>query len=345
MSVTDWDAEVTFLRFQNQTQEAGDVARLIDNLIEGGTEPHDILVLLKADRNGRVSKALDEELAGRGHLVYLPRRGTDADTEMQRLVEYLLLADYLATYQHVDDLAVRSLMELEGTVGERRRQAVVEFCLESGLRFYPAIAYLVEHPDEYHSTNIRMVHAAAEVIVEQARTLRQDVEEPFEEWVDRVCNSLGLSTDTRAAVATLAKPISAEFEAEAGESHQVSFVQALLQSLTNLGDVLPPSVPGHITITTMHGAKGLSADTVIVLQAEDEMLPGDESEQARVDEARRLLYVSLTRAKKKLFVGACLQRTGGQAFSGSSQAEDRQLTRFLIDYPIEAKTVQQYLNQ
>lgn len=93
----------------------------------------------------------------------------------------------------------------------------------------------------------------------------------------------------------------------------------------------------------MHGAKGLSADTVVVLQAEEEVIPGAAVGPAR-DELRRLLYVSLTRAKKKLLVGACLRRPGPQRFVGDTEAVDRAVTSFLRDYGLQAVLINEYLS-
>ncbi|HSO50355.1 MAG TPA: UvrD-helicase domain-containing protein [Acidimicrobiia bacterium] len=107
-------------------------------------------------------------------------------------------------------------------------------------------------------------------------------------------------------------------------------------------DEYQPRLEGRVTFTTMHGAKGLTADTVIVLQAEDEVIPGDGT-GAYLDEARRLLYVSLTRARKKLVIGACRRRIGPQRFVGEQEIEKRQLTRFLADYGLMAQTIEQYL--
>lgn len=107
-------------------------------------------------------------------------------------------------------------------------------------------------------------------------------------------------------------------------------------------DAAPSRLEGRVTFTTMHGAKGLTADTVFVLQAEDEVIPGDAT-GAYLDEARRLLYVSLTRARKKLVIGACTRRTGPQRFVGQQEIENRQLTRFLADYGLSAQTIEQYL--
>lgn len=53
-------------------------------------------------------------------------------------------------------------------------------------------------------------------------------------------------------------------------------------------------VEGKVNIMTMHQAKGLDADVVFVIAAEDEYIPG-RAEGSQVDDERRLLYVSLTR--------------------------------------------------
>lgn len=64
-----------------------------------------------------------------------------------------------------------------------------------------------------------------------------------------------------------------------------------------------------VYLTTMHGLKGLEFDNVIVLDMDDNLYPGNElknnsfSEEQRTKiewEARRLLYVTVTRAKHNL---------------------------------------------
>jgi superfamily I DNA/RNA helicase len=58
---------------------------------------------------------------------------------------------------------------------------------------------------------------------------------------------------------------------------------------------------------TLHGAKGLEADVVIVAGVADQIIPGItpkdpiEAERTR-EEQRRLLYVSFTRAKRELVI-------------------------------------------
>ena len=92
----------------------------------------------------------------------------------------------------------------------------------------------------------------------------------------------------------------------------------------------------------MHGAKGLSSEVVVVLQAEDEVIPGVAATADELNEARRLLYVSLTRAKQRLIVTACTRRNGNQAFAGNQLRPRRSLTRFLADYQLNAEGVGEY---
>jgi superfamily I DNA/RNA helicase len=63
----------------------------------------------------------------------------------------------------------------------------------------------------------------------------------------------------------------------------------------------------RVRIMTLHGAKGLEADVVLVAGVADQIIPGiapknvGEAERVR-EEQRRLLYVSVTRAKRELVI-------------------------------------------
>ena len=64
----------------------------------------------------------------------------------------------------------------------------------------------------------------------------------------------------------------------------------------------------RIRIMTLHGAKGLEADVVIVAGVADQIIPGpamskDPNEvEADREEQRRLLYVAATRARRELVI-------------------------------------------
>ncbi|NOT34437.1 MAG: ATP-dependent helicase [Candidatus Eisenbacteria bacterium] len=102
-----------------------------------------------------------------------------------------------------------------------------------------------------------------------------------------------------------------------------------------------------VKIVTLWGAKGLTADHVFVLGLIDQALPGPFdtdtaglSEGEHLDEQRRLLYVSLTRAKKTLVLSRPTKvRSGDVQALGLAEAPGRgwwrevRLCRFLEDLP------------
>jgi DNA helicase-2/ATP-dependent DNA helicase PcrA len=60
--------------------------------------------------------------------------------------------------------------------------------------------------------------------------------------------------------------------------------------------------PGHVLASTIHGAKGLEFDQVVVLGADDAAMYGFSPEIEEIAEARRRFYVSLTRARDSVQV-------------------------------------------
>jgi DNA helicase-2/ATP-dependent DNA helicase PcrA len=131
-------------------------------------------------------------------------------------------------------------------------------------------------------------------------------------------------------------PIEAEWQAvmahvaRAAVISRAATLPQLVAALTSPEDTLDQELePGCVNILSMHRAKGLSSDAVIILGSEEELIPGDAEGEAYNDE-RRLLYVSLTRARHFLVATYCTRRTGRQRHSGSNAGNPRRhLTPFL----------------
>ncbi|MBC8584451.1 ATP-dependent helicase [Youxingia wuxianensis] len=66
----------------------------------------------------------------------------------------------------------------------------------------------------------------------------------------------------------------------------------------------------NVVLMTMHSAKGLEFENVILVGLEEGIFPGMQSmyDPTQIEEERRLAYVSLTRAKKRLYVTTAAQR-------------------------------------
>ncbi len=76
-----------------------------------------------------------------------------------------------------------------------------------------------------------------------------------------------------------------------------------------------------VTLSTIHGVKGLEFDVVFLVGCEEGMLPFKRSiDEGEIEEERRLCYVAITRAKKKLYITRARERyfSFGGGYSSST---------------------------
>jgi DNA helicase II / ATP-dependent DNA helicase PcrA len=126
----------------------------------------------------------------------------------------------------------------------------------------------------------------------------------------------------------------AEFDREReieGES-EISALEEYLQTnmLRSEQDALEGEESEKVTLMTLHNAKGLEYDTVFVIGMEDGAFPHMRSlEEGGEEEERRLCYVGITRAERRLYLTWARER---QLFGRS----ERNLpSRFIDEIPVE----------
>jgi superfamily I DNA/RNA helicase len=101
----------------------------------------------------------------------------------------------------------------------------------------------------------------------------------------------------------------------------------LQEDLFSLKEVLSYPQPtgfGAVQLMTMRKAKGLEADVVIIVGLEDDIIPNPASD---LKEEARLFYVSMTRAKTKLFLIHSYKRLRNISFG--PEITDKKRSRFL----------------
>jgi DNA helicase-2/ATP-dependent DNA helicase PcrA len=98
------------------------------------------------------------------------------------------------------------------------------------------------------------------------------------------------------------------------------------------------SEPGNmVTLSTLHGSKGLEFDVVFLIGCEEGLIPhqrtldvkvtDDLDHPSDVEEERRLFYVGITRAKQRLTMTRCKHRVS------RGKPVPRTPCRFLSDIP------------
>lgn len=84
-------------------------------------------------------------------------------------------------------------------------------------------------------------------------------------------------------------------------SEILSILRYRIATRTSLLDSEPQEF--RVKIMTLHSAKGLEADNVVIAGVVDQFMPGiSADDQDAVEEQRRLLYVAITRAKNNLII-------------------------------------------
>jgi len=336
-------AKIAILRFRNQDKEAQGVAALCRYLIdECWLRPDQILILLRSDYRGVFStvlrKALDENRVPVG--IATAETNPLNTPSGRQVLAFLRLLD-----NDSDHLAWRTLLELRNNgLGPVAVAAIYNLAREHNVRFAQALPMIVDNPSlgGRQGKSIKNEVEAIRGIIQELHDLlpsenESDEESNLIEAIEQIIQRLVDNEEERSAIEHQFKLVIQDTEPKS--------INELIRALeVSKEDIEQELQKGKVNILTMHKAKGLTAEAVIVVAAEDEYLPGRAEGEAANDE-RRLLYVSLTRAKHYLFITYCEKRTGPQMYTGRSSGQPRRsLTRFLRDGPVGSQDGEVYVN-
>ena len=99
-------------------------------------------------------------------------------------------------------------------------------------------------------------------------------------------------------------------------AQQCATIPAFLKRIQELGQITPPERAGGITLSTLHSAKGLEFDRVVLIDAYESILPArsdsdsQEEREKLLAEELRLFYVGVTRARHELEIVSAEQAFG-----------------------------------
>jgi len=154
-------------------------------------------------------------------------------------------------------------------------------------------------------------------------TLRTEADRAPSEIVSRVLSETGYiqalekedTAESDARIENLQELVSSmhDYEAEAEAAGEGPSLAGFLERVTLVSDVdaIPnpdgsaPRDEGRVVLMTVHGAKGLEFEHVLLTGMEEQMFPYKGVEPGQTDELeeeRRLAYVAITRARRHLFM-------------------------------------------
>ena len=326
------EGEVALLRFDNQDAEARGIADLCTHLTERcELKPRDILILLRADRNGVFSSLIREQLEAANIKV---AAAADTTNPLDEGNGRAFLAFLELAVRQESSLAWRSLFQTWSTgIGSGAIGAVYDLARNRGEGFAQAV--IAAHAD---SSILPMNHRSR--LSEAIGTVMEQLEVMFPgstrgnyETYDELMEMIRSAAKAIVANDEERKAILLKLE-RAAEDFGATSIETLIRAVSVESESTEQELEdGKVNILTMHRAKGLTAEAVIIAAAEDEYIPGTAVGEG-IDDERRLLYVSLTRAKHYLFVSYCDSRTDQQRYTGrNSGSSFRSLSQFLVGCP------------
>jgi DNA helicase-2/ATP-dependent DNA helicase PcrA len=329
--------------------EARFVGRTIDEIIRSGrSRPKDIAILYRSNLQAPDIEASLKERA-------IPHVLIGGQKFFERKEVKDLLAYLKVVLDPNDEIAVRRIVNYPARgVGEVALDRLGSFATAHGITLWRAIERAIEVPE--------LPRGAAEGCADLVRIMGQAkasfvAGDPASAVARALCDAIALKQDLQAASSS-----------NAAATRRWNNVEGLLNVFQKRADrglggpkdtldflrVLALREDGEeegqrdaVTLTTMHGAKGLEFDNVFVVGLEEGLLPHLRSQTERatdlplgehassLEEERRLFYVAVTRAKEKLY----LCRAEVRAFRG--KLTQRVPSRFLVEIPSDMVEVRE----
>ena len=255
-----------------------------------------------------------------------------------------------------DEVSLRRIINFpKRGIGDRALEEVELFAVAQGISFWHALLRVTEAtavPNKAaHSIAEFTAMLTALAVLVEAKTKPSVI-------IEAVLEQSGLLTELEAStdpqdevrVENLKELVSASMEYEErsfdelGEDEEISLSGFLEKvSLVADADDIPDGIDhgGVVTLMTLHTAKGLEFPTVFLTGMEDGIFPHARTldDPKEIEEERRLAYVGLTRAEKRLYISRAEYRLtfGTPKYNPGSRFLD-EIPSELIEWKNEIKS-------
>ena len=308
--------------------EADRVVQEVRALRRAGDDLESMAALYRTNAQSR----LLEEALTRAGIPYIMIGGTRFydRKEVRDLLAYLRLL-----INPKDDASLRRILNVPARdIGKTTLEAVLETARRDRLPLLEAVTAATEdRPGTERPVTTRAVKALAG-FVDLMRDLREAARDlPPSRLVARIVSRTGFEQhlaatspgDAQARIENLQELANAVAAYDGMEGGLTAFLDrtALLSETDNTQG------SAGVRLMTLHSAKGLEFDTVFIVGVEEDLCPHLRAaeNEADLEEERRLLYVGMTRARRRLV----LSRAGTRFQFG--QARTTEPSRFLQEIP------------
>ena len=283
-------SKITYYKAFDEKDESNYVVNEIKKLIEKGVNPKDICVLYRANAQSRtVEEAfLTSNISYNivGSYAFYNRK------EIKDLIAYLKLI-----YNNKDDVSLLRVINYpKRGIGNK---AIENLAIKSNV-LDKSLYEVIDSGKEEEFKNM----------IEEIK--KEESHLTLTELIDMVLDKSGMKKsleDEKSIEADIRLENLEEFKsiAKAMEINEgIVSLEELLDKLALVSDVSEQKNDNEdkVTLMTMHAVKGLEYDYVFVVGVEEGLFPHSNSLESNdeLEEERRLCYVAITRAKKKLYL-------------------------------------------
>ena len=253
----------------------------------------------------------------------------------QKFYERKEIKDILAYLRVIanpaDDISLTRIINVpKRAIGDATVETLAAYAAKEGV---PVFSVLNDLPEELGSRAKNSVTAFFQMI-----TMLTAMKEcmGLEEFIDFLIEKTGLEEqyrkeDTDEALNRIENI--QEFKGSVSEFAQMGeepTLEAYLENVSLVTDLdRAEDRSGYVMLMTLHSAKGLEFDNVFIPGMEEGIFPSARSvdEDNRLEEERRLMYVGITRARKRLYLSRAEERMMYNQFSHNPPS------RFLDEIP------------
>ena len=280
--------KIEYHRASNETDEAYYVVKEINKLIAEGVKLSDIAILYRTNAQSQnfekklILSNIPYKVVGS---VYFYNR-----KEIKDLMAYLKLI-----YNKDDDVSLIRIINVpRRKIGKMTIDKLREKANDLNVSLYDAI----DSGKELEFKNL----------IEELRSQKDGM--TLVNFIQLVLDKTGLikelesentiEAETRIENLNEFKTIAIQFE----ENYGIINLEDFLNEISLVADITEYKNSDGITLMTIHSAKGLEFDNVFIVGLEESIFPHMNSfeSQDQLEEERRLCYVAITRAKKRLWL-------------------------------------------
>ncbi len=283
----------------DERDESAWIADNIRRLRKAGESLGEIAILYRTNAQSRVP----EEMLMRANIPYRVFGG-------QKFYDRKEILDILAYLRvivnPVDDISLRRIINVpKRSIGDSTVQTLMNHAQAMDMPLYSAMGDL---PEELGSRPRKCVTEFFNLMT--TLSAMKDTMDP-EAFVTALIQMTGLEEQYAREDTEEAKSRVENIHELLGAVHeyvQMSENPTLEEYLENVSLVSELDRTGedrnYVTLMTLHSAKGLEFDTVFIAGMEEGIFPSSRSsdDEARMEEERRLMYVGITRARRRLYL-------------------------------------------